>query len=161
MRLNETLTYRADPAPVFAMLCDKSWRERVCELAHAESYDVAVETAGEAATVTVRRVLPAEVPDAVRKFLGSTIEVTQTERWGAPEPDGTRHAGIDVRIAGQPASMEGTSVLRGTADSSTMTVTGDVRVKIPIVGRKVEPEVAKAIVAALRIEERAAAEYLT
>ncbi|MDN5853469.1 MAG: DUF2505 domain-containing protein [Actinomycetia bacterium] len=159
MRLNEILTYAAKPDAVFDMLCDRAWREQVCEMAHAKSYDVTVDRAGDTAVVVVERVMPAEVPDAIRKFLGETITVKQTERWGAPDPDGTRRATVEVHIAGQPASMHGTSVLRG-GDPSTMTVEGDVRVKVPLFGRKIEPEVAKAIIAALRIEERAARTYL-
>ena len=159
MQLNETLTYAAGPDAVFAMLCDAVWREKVCEMAHAKSYDVAVEPSGETATITVTRVMPADLPDAIRKFLGETVTVTQTERWAAPDAAGTRRAAIEVHIAGQPASMQGTSVLRGT-ETSTMTVEGDVRVKVPLFGRKIEPEVAKAIVAALRIEERSARDYL-
>lgn len=160
MQLKETLTYAAAPDAVFAMLCDASWRERVCELARATSYDVSVDDRGDEVTVTVRRVIPAELPDRIRKFLGENVEVEQVERWGPPDADGTRRASIRVRIKGQPASMEGTSVLRGGASGSTMEVTGDVRVKVPFLGAKIEPEVAKAIVAALRIEERSAVEYL-
>ncbi|UYM04058.1 DUF2505 domain-containing protein [Solicola gregarius] len=159
MQLDETLEYAAGPDTVFAMLCDASWRERVCELAYAQSYDVSVEPDGDAATITVERVMPAEVPDAVKAFLGKTVEIQQVERWAPPLADGTRHAEVSVRIKGQPASMQGTSVLAGT-DTSTLRVTGDVRVKVPFVGRKIEPEVAKAIAAALRIEETAAADYL-
>ncbi len=159
MQLNETLSYAAGPDAVFDMLCDRAWREQVCELAHAKSFDVTVDRIGETAVIVVERVMPAEVPDAIRKFLGDTITVKQTERWGAADPDGTRRATVEVHIAGQPASMEGTSVLRGS-DTSTMTVQGDVRVKVPLFGRKIEPEVAKAIVAALRIEERAARTHL-
>ena len=159
MRLQETLDYAAEPDAVFAMLCDQEWRERVCELAHAKSYDVHIDRDGDSATITVERVMPADVPDAIRKFLGETIKVTQTERWGSAHSDGTRHADIEVHIAGQPASMQGRSVLRGDS-ASTLTVEGDVRVKIPLLGRKIEPEVAKAITAALRIEERSARDYL-
>lgn len=160
MRLQERLNYGAGPDAVFTMLCDRAWRERVCELAHAKSYDVAVDRDGDAATITVRRVMPADLPDAIRKFLGETVTVTQTEQWGSPDAHGTRHAKVEVHIAGQPASMQGASVLCGN-DTSTLTVEGDVRVKVPLFGRKIEPEVAKAIVSALRIEERSARDYLT
>src|SRR5699024_749807 len=144
MQLNETLSYPAEPDAVFDMFCDRSWREQVCEMAHARSYDVSVERTGDSATIVVERVMPADLPDAIRKFLGETVTVKQTERWGGPDADGTRRADVEVHIAGQPASMEGTSVLRG-GDTSTMTVEGDVRVKVPLFGRKIEPEVAKAI----------------
>lgn len=160
MQLNETLTYAAGPDAVFAMMCDKSWRERVCELARAVSYDVSVERDADRVTVRVDRVIPADLPDAFKRLVGSRIEVEQVERWGAPGADGSRRADIELRIKGQPASMEGTSVLSGDERASTLRVTGDVRVKVPFVGRKFEPEVAKAVVGALRIEERSAAEYL-
>ena len=160
MQLNETLAYDAAPDAVFTMLCDPAWREHVCELAHAQAYNVNVERNGESATITVQRTMRAELPDAVKSLLGKTIEVRQVEKWGPPDAAGTRRAELTVQIKGQPASMEGTSLLRGS-DTSTLTVDGDVRVKVPIIGRKFEPEVAKAIRSALRIEEKAAADYLS
>lgn len=161
MQLKETFAYPAAPDAVFEMFCDKSWREQVCELAHARSYDVTVAGAGsDQVTITVTRVMPSDVPEAIKKFLGETVEVQQVERWGAPDAQGTRRASVQVRIKGQPASMEGKSVLQADGTGSTLQVTGDVRVKVPFFGGKIEPEVAKAIVSALRIEERSAKGYL-
>lgn len=152
MELNETLTYDADPAAVFAMLCDQRWREQVCEAIHAVDYAVTIEEAGDRVTVTTRRTMPAMVPDAIRKITGDTITITQVERWGAPASDGSRTADLEVTVVGQPAGMRGDVRLAPAGAGTTQVVRGDVKVNVPFVGKKIEPQLVKAFGAAIRKE---------
>ena len=46
--------------------------------------------------------MPAEVPDFMKKIVGETVDVVQTEDWGAPDADGQRTADVVVQIKGQP-----------------------------------------------------------
>jgi hypothetical protein len=152
MEMTETLTYDADPAAVFAMLCDRSWRERVSESIHAKRYEVSIEPAGDGVTVTTSRTMPAMVPDAVRRMTGETITIVQVERWGPAAADGSRTADLEVTIAGQPAGMQGSARLSPTSTGSTEVFTGDVKVRVPFLGKKIEPEVVKAFRAFIRKE---------
>jgi Protein of unknown function (DUF2505) len=161
MELQETQDYDADPDTVFTMLCDRAWREDVCEATHAIDYSVSVEESGDTVVVTTTRVLPANVPEPIKSMVGDNIEIVQTESWSTtPDADEVRHAEVDVRISRQPASMTGTMTLAPRGAGTRQTVTGDVRVKIPLLGRRIEPEIAKAIRAALDKEGECARAYL-
>ena len=48
--------------------------------------------------------------------------------------------------------MVGTAELKGSSGGTEFSVNGDVKVSIPFIGKKIEPEVAKAIIASLREE---------
>ena len=150
--MTETLTYDADPAAVFAMLCDRGWRERVSESIQAKQYEVSIEPSGDSVTVTTSRTMPATVPDMVRKLTGDTITIVQVERWGPAAADGTRTADLEVMIAGQPAGMKGSARLSPAASGSTEVFSGDVTVRVPFLGKKIEPEVVKAFRAFIRKE---------
>lgn len=162
MYLDETVSYGpATPQQVYGLLTDQGFREQVCEAFHCLSHRVTVEASDERATVTIVRVLPAQVPDFVRKFVGETIEVTQTERWGGADPaDGSRTADVTVTISGQPARMEGVHTLTTAGEQAQLRLTGDLSVRVPFVGKKIEPEIAKAVVAALRTEAAMGVERL-
>ena len=149
MDLREQITYDAPPDEVFAMLCDESFRAEACAAVHALSHTVAVDRVGDEATVRTTRVMPAQVPDFAKKMVGETIEVTQVERWGAPDAAGARTAQLRIAITGQPAGMEGSVRLEPAAGGTREILAGDVRVRIPFVGRQIEPEIAKAIRAAV------------
>jgi len=161
MELHEVQDYDADPDAVFAMFCDQTWREEVCRATHAIDYSVSVEESDGGVTVRTTRVLPAKVPEPIKSMVGEHIEIIQTETWSATIDGSPRHADIDVRIAQQPASMTGTMTLEPHGSGTRQTVVGDVRVKIPLLGRRLEPEIAKAIRAALDKEGECARAYLT
>ncbi len=161
MELQETQDYDADPGRVFAMFCDQAWREETCRAMHAIDYSVSIERSGDTVVVRTTRVLPAQVPEPAKSLVGDPLEIVQTESWTAePDGDGTRRAEVDLRISKQPASMTGTITLQPSGSSTRRTVTGDIRVKIPLLGRRIEPEIAKAIRAALEKEQECARPYL-
>lgn len=162
MNLQETQEFDADPDRVFAMLCDQAWREEVCRATHALDYSVSVEESDGTVTVRTTRVLPAEIPEPFKSMVGDRIEIVQVETWpAAPDGDGARRAEVDLQISKQPASMTGTIDLQSNGSRTRRTVNGDIRVKIPLLGRRIEPEIAKAVRAALDKEEQSARTYLS
>lgn len=153
MKLTESFSYEgADVESVYALISDQAFRTESCANQGATDYDVKVEANGDGATVTLLRTQEAEMPDFVKKLTGSTVKVKQTEVWGAPDADGNRTADVKVSIIGQPAEMVGKATLKGSSGGTEFTLNGDVKVNIPFIGKKIEPEVAKAIVASLREE---------
>ncbi|MGH3355506.1 MAG: DUF2505 domain-containing protein [Nocardioidaceae bacterium] len=160
MDLRSELNYDAAPDDVFTMLCDEAFRTAVCKATGSTSYDVAVSRDGDGAQVRVRRVLPAQVPDFAKKFVGDHIEVVQTERWGGPGPDGGRSADLKVEIPGKPGSVTGSVTLSPSAGGSRELITGDIKVSIPLVGRKLEGEVHRGITAAIKVEQRVGTKWL-
>lgn len=154
MKIHETADYPdATPAQVFAIIRDDDFRAEVCEKIHSVAYEVSAEdTADGGARIQIDRTMPAEMPDFIKKLTGETVEVRQVETWGPAAADGSRQGTVRLTIKNQPASMDGTMTIRGTATGAELVVDGELKVKIPLIGKKVEPEVAKAIVAALRVE---------
>ncbi len=155
MKLRMETTSPATVEQTFASRVEQVVREQACRESGALSYEVSIEHAADGgARVRVRRVLPAKVPDLVRRFVGESIAVDQVEQWSAPGPGGIRSASVQVTVQGQPASMSGSMLLSPAADGSTELVTGEVKVGIPFLGRQIEPEIVKVIEAALRVEQR-------
>ncbi len=153
MKLNETYSYGdADVESVFGLISSEEFRTEAAEDAGAGDLDVNVEESGGTVTVTIVRTQAAEMPDFVKKLTGDTVKVKQTEKWSAPAADGSRTADVKVSIIGQPAEMLGTAVLKADGGGTTFEVNGDVKVSIPFIGKKIEPEVAKAIRASLQGE---------
>lgn len=161
MKITATISYpSATPEQAYALAVDPAFREAVCEATRAVDYDVSVDSDGESAAVTVRRTMPADVPDFVRKFVGETVDVVQTERWGLPAAAGERTAALEVQVKGQPATMRGTATIQRTGTGSEVVIEGDLKVAIPLLGRKIEPEIAKGIYAAIEKEEETGRAWL-
>ncbi len=146
---------------VFALVTDPHFRRAVCEATHALAYDVDVDKRLDGtASVTVRRTMPAEVPDFVKKFVGETLDVVQTEEWGVPNDLGQRQADLAVRVKGQPVKMTGTLLTQVVGDGARTSIRGDLTVSMPFVGKKIEPEIAKGVLAAVAAEQRTADRWL-
>ena len=153
MKITESFSYEgADVESVYALISDQAFRTESCANQGATDYDVQVESTGDGATVTLLRTQEAEMPDFVKKLTGSTVKVKQTEVWSGPDADGNRTADVKVSIIGQPAEMVGTATLKAAGGGTDFSLNGDVKVNIPFIGKKIEPEVAKAIIASLREE---------
>jgi hypothetical protein len=161
MKLTEQTSSDASVEEVFAAHCRQSVREEACRESHALSWDVSIEPAADGSVrIQVDRTMPPDVPDFIKKFLGDTIQVRQVEEWSPPDSAGARQAKVKVTIKGQPASMVGTATLKPASNGSTEMVEGEVKVNVPFIGRKIEPEIAKVISSALKIEQRVEQEWI-
>jgi hypothetical protein len=161
MKLSEQTSSEATVEEAFAAHCEQSVREQACRESQAISWDVNIQPAGDGSVrIQVDRVMPPDVPDFIKKFLGDTIQVRQVEEWSPANSSGGRTANVKVTIKGQPASMVGSATLRPTADGSTELVEGDVKVNVPFLGKKIEPEIARVIASALKIEQRVGLEWI-
>ncbi len=146
---------------VYALSTDPKFRGAVCEATHALDYDVDIDEHDDGtATVTVRRTMPAEVPDFVKRFVGESLDVVQTEEWGSPDDLGQRTANLTVQVTGQPVKMTGTVTIEALGQGARTFFRGDLRVSMPFVGKRIEPEIAKGILAAAAKEQQTADKWL-
>jgi hypothetical protein len=163
MRLTTDIDYPgSDPAAVFALASNRDFRVAVCEATGSIEYDIAMAIAedGSGGTVTVTRTLPAEVPDFVKSFVGKTLTIVQSETWGPPGPDGSRTADLVISIQGQPATMKGSVTIRPVDGGVREQIAGELVVSVPFFGKRIEPEVAKAIYAAAAKEQQTGRAWL-
>jgi len=157
MRFSHEMRYDRSPEQVHAMLMEPAFREAVCEAATATiRYDVDVTATGDEATVRVEQWQPAtHIPSFARKFVGDEIEIRQTETWS--DPSG---ASLVVEIPGKPGRLTGTITLAADGDGTVETVSGELKVGIPMVGGKLEKMISDLLVVALRSEERVGRSWL-
>jgi Protein of unknown function (DUF2505) len=150
MELKLSASYDATPEEVFAIVTDTAFREQACEKTKALSYDVQVSTSGADTIVRVSRKMPAvDIPDMAKKFVGDTLTVVQTETWHAAAADGSRTADVRGEIANTPVTLKGTASIAKNGGQTVQSIDLDVKVAVPLIGKKLEPTVVDAIRAGL------------
>ncbi|MFK4087710.1 DUF2505 domain-containing protein [Kribbella sp. NPDC020789] len=146
MELKLSASYDATPEEVFAVVTDKTFREQACEKTNALSYDVQVSESGADTVVKVTREMASDdVPDIARKFVGQTLTVVQTETWHTAAADGSRTADVAGEITGTPVSLKGAANITPAGAQTVQGITLDVKVAVPLIGKKIEPFVVDAI----------------
>ncbi len=158
-KLTHDLTYAAPVAAVAAMLADAGFRAEVCEAQHVLRHEVSVtgDPAAGDGQVDVEQVQAADgIPSFAQKFVGDEISIVRRETWTSPTS-----AELHMSIPGKPGEMTGTIRLRESGGSTTETVDLDIRVRIPLVGAKIEGLVSDLLLKALRTEQRVGTDYLS
>ena len=151
MPLDSSVSYPAAPDAVLAVLTDEQFlRDRAAAL-NAQVEEVTVT----GHTSTVRLSAPtAGIPPVFARFVGSAVAVTERAAW-APDGEGGHRSALDVRseVFGREVRVTGERRLRPEAGGTRSTVTGDVRVDAPLVGRQAENAVRELMTVVLRKEE--------
>ncbi len=156
MRFTAELRYQAAPREVSAMLADPRFQERKSTESGALRHEATVSGDGTGLVINSSRVLPAaKVPEAVRGLVGNHLTVTQEERWGPTEPDGSRHGTVEVRVSGFPVKLTGRLALVEVDGGSLETLDGTLTASVPLFGSKVERMAEQAVRAEIRAEQRA------
>jgi hypothetical protein len=156
-------TYRqsfdGDPLTVFAMLRDPEYVQAKCDATGSLETTAEVSDASDGTvTIVSTRVLPAQVPDVARKFVGDTISATETQVWSAAAPDGSRTATVEVEFSG-PLGFTGTLSLRPAGQGTEVVTEGKFKASVPFVGGTIESEAAKQTERYLGAEQRVASEW--
>lgn len=161
MDMHSELRYDAAPDAVFSMLTDEAFIERKTMAANAVRFEVSIQRNGDGATIHLTRVMPPDVPDFVRKFVGSTIDVKQTDTWGPPRPDGSREGQIDLEMAGAPVTCKGRMSLTPDGTGTRVIIDGVLKAAVPLFGGRIEEAVHQGLMEVAKIEQRVGDEWLT
>ncbi|WP_121254921.1 DUF2505 domain-containing protein [Nocardioides ferulae] len=155
-RVRHELRYDGSAEQVHAMLTDAAFREEVCERMKVVRGAVTVEPVATGTRVVIEQVQHAGgLPSIATKLVGDTIEIVQEETWTS-----TTHADVHVTIPHKPGEMIGTNELVEADGATTEIVDLEVRVRVPLVGGKLERLVADNLAKALKVEHAAGQEYL-
>lgn len=150
------MTYEAGADEVYAMLVDPIFREEVCEYQRVLRYAVAVEATDDGLSVDVDQVQSSRgIPSSVRTFVGEEIEIEQRELWYSPTD-----ARLEVTIPGKPGRMSGCISLRERDGTTVESVTGEITVSVPFLGRKIEEMVGQVFGYALDAENAVGQRWL-
>lgn len=161
MRLTTRHGYDCPPAVVWAMFIDPAFRDEVCAATGATSWTVDVDADDRGGTISISRTMPTGLSNAVAGMVGDTVTVVQTETWGVADGEGARRGGVVLDVVGQPAAMRASSVLSASGSGSEVAVQGDLEVKIPLLGGRLERELAKAVSTGLAKEHEVGRRYLS
>lgn len=155
MDISARLEFAAPPPDVYAMLTDQAYLEEVCVASHSLSYE-----ASAAGNVTrTSRGLPA--PESAARFTGPVLTVLDETTWSDAGPDGTRTAEVRLSVQNQPVTMRGTMRLVPGGSGTEVTLTGELKVDIPLFGKKMESASAPAVLAGFRTQQRVGDDWLS
>ena len=156
MLLRHEITYDAPLADVFAMLSDPEFRQASAKAMGVISADVVITPNGHGISVRIDQVQPTEgVPGFAKKFAGETTRAVQTEEWVSPA-GGT----ITIETPGKPTSIKGTLSLAEAGGRTTETLDVEVKVKVPLLGGKLESLMADLVTKGMDKEQTAGAAWL-
>ena len=156
MRFHHELEYAASVADVATMLADPAFRKQVCEAQNSTDADVGVESTGAAMTVVIDQTRPSsDIPAFAQKLVGDRIRIVQREQWRDPV-----RADLEVTIPGKPGDLHGTVALTEDGDTTRETISGELAVRIPLLGAKLEKLISDLLHEALEVEQRVGRDWL-
>lgn len=161
MRISERIEHDATPERVHAMLIDPAFQEERCRRSGSLHHEVEVEVTDEGPIVVTRRQLPTEdLPEVAKRFVGSTLELVETVRWGSSDADGDWEAGYTLDVESTPVSMVGGIHLWPDGAGTVHAVDGELSAHVPLLGNRIERAVHPLIATALDLEARLSREWL-
>jgi hypothetical protein len=129
MRVTHEVRYDASVDDVHAMLTDPAFREMAAAAQGATTADVTVEDG----SVRIDMVSPnTDIPAFARKVVGASVHAIQTEEWD------DRAADFAITTPMMPASIHGRRELVADGDGCLDTFEGEAKVRIPVIGGKLE-----------------------
>jgi hypothetical protein len=154
MEISSHLDFAAPPAEVYAMMTNQRFLEEVCVASGSNSYNVSA--AG--STTQTSRTLPA--PESAARFTGPQLTVNDEVVWAEPTSDGSRTGTVTMNVLGQPVSFRGGIRISPGGRGSVVDVRGDLKVAIPLLGRKLEESAAPAVMASYRTQQEVGDKWL-
>ncbi|MEU4181945.1 DUF2505 domain-containing protein [Micrococcus luteus] len=144
------------PASVTDALFSEDFHRSVAESfgGSLESFTRTGEGDGEVTLTIIRQGPTDRLPEMARKLVGGNARIEQVERWSAAATDGSRTGTTTITVPAAKATAQGSLRLAAVPAGTEYAVTGDLQVKIPLVGSKVaqkaEPLVGKVVARAGR-----------
>jgi hypothetical protein len=138
MKLSQRDEYDADPATVFAMFTDEKFLLGKYEALGYPKYEVLeLVSSADGARIKTRRFAPANVPGFAKRLFGETTEMVQTDEWAA-ESGGVRSGTWTIDVPGKPVRAKGTIRLEPRGAGSLVSIDGELKASVPLIGGKLE-----------------------
>lgn len=154
MDISTDLDFAADPAAVHAMMLDRGYQEEVCVASQARRWEVEISPPR---TWTSRTL---QAPESAARFTGSELTILEATTWGEAAPDGARDAELVLTVDRQPVALRGRLRLAPGGRGTTVRLTGELKVNVPLLGRKLEQGAAPAVLAGFRTQQTAGDTWL-
>ncbi len=136
--LSTSVEVPADVETTWRLMTGPSWPQAQDAALHDGSTLVSSEpTPAGGATLVVSRLLPDGIPGFMQAFTPKDGRVTQTDVW-EPASGGCRRGTWNASFPGSPGTIEGRTTIEPTATGCRWHVEGSVRVKVPLLGGRIE-----------------------
>ncbi|MHA6511934.1 DUF2505 domain-containing protein [Tessaracoccus sp. Z1128] len=155
MDLDYTHQYAAAPDAVVALMRNEEFIADVAR--HAGALEHRVTIADDATRLEMK--LP--VPANLAKFVGEAVTLAQVFRFQPPSADGSIRGTVEVDVPGMPIDVNAQTALTPQGQGTQGRYSGDLKVRIPLVGKKVESMIEPFIREAFAGLERRAAAWLS
>jgi hypothetical protein len=154
MDISTGLDFAATPEEVYAMMLDQAYLEEVCVASQSVSYDVSVNGTG----TRTSRTLPA--PESAARFTGPQLTIVEEVQWAEAAGDGSRTGAMTMTVTRQPVRLNGQLRIAPGGRGSTVALDGELKVNIPLLGRKLEESSAPAVLAGFRTQQQVGDRWL-
>lgn len=155
MHLSFQHNYSGTPQQVVDLFRNPDFISDVARHSGASSHEVHQE--GD----DIRLDMVLEAPPEAARFTGRDVNLSMTFRWDDAASGDGRTGDVDVNVKGLPVAVDARCVLAPTTQGCRADYAGDLKVRIPLVGGKVERMVAPFITDAFSGIERRAQHWLT
>jgi hypothetical protein len=143
MHYRHTMTYDALAPAVYAMLIDPAFQQRRAEWGRPVAAESSVTPGpGDGATIALSRTLNIDPPTFLKALVGNNITILESQAWADADGAAERTGTLNVEIKGQPGGVNGTLHMFSDGGKTTVDVDAEVKVKVPLIGGKVENYVA-------------------
>jgi carbon monoxide dehydrogenase subunit G len=148
MKFRHELSYDAPPAKVFAMLADPEFRKAACAAMEVISADVQLDHDGDGFNLVIdQQQNTKDLPGFARTFAGESTQAIQREVWLDPTT-----GSLSIESPGKPASASGTIRLEEDGSGTREVVELEIKVKVPLIGGKLEKLMAEKVAAGMEVE---------
>lgn len=154
MDISTRMEFAAPPEQVFALMLDQGFLEAVCQASGSLSYDVSIEGL---ATRTSRTLA---APESAARYTGAQLTIVEDVGWTDARPDGVRTGVVKMTVAGQPVNFNGEMRLAAGGPGTVADLTGELKVAVPLLGRKIEQSAAPAVLAGFRTQQQVGSDWL-
>ena len=155
MDISTGLDFAAAPADVYSMMTDQAYLEEVCVASESVSYDASVNGSSTRTSRTLAS------PESAARFTGPHLTVVEEVDWSEASADGMRTGKMTMTVLGQPVTLKGTMRLGPGGRGTTVDLTGELKVAIPLLGRKLEQGSAPAVLAGFRTQQQVGDRWLS
>jgi len=156
MQFTQSISYPGTVDEVVAMYLTPAYLERrFGQFVVDGSSTVSVEGERVSFAGTVR---PELIPAAAARFVKSDLRVSFTEEWATNEAGATSRT--SVTVDGAPVSVEATSTLSPSDAGSAREVSGNLSVRVPLLGGRIEKEAVAHLGRVVEREQALATQWL-
>ena len=156
MQFTQSMSYPGTVDEVVTMYLTPTYLERrFGQFVVEGSSTVSVEGQRVSFAGTVR---PELIPAAATRFVKSDLRIAFTEEWTTNEAEATSRT--SVTVDGAPVSVEATSTLTPSEAGSTREVSGNLSVRVPLLGGRIEKEAVARVGRLTENEQASAAQWL-